>query len=83
MKVTMIIEHIIKALLKSKIIYSFKLIYSHGLVSRITVYVFTEETRKPSFSWTSQIFGFKKGFCFYRGICFSFLPMPYVNFRKM
>ena len=36
MKVKMIIEHIIKALLKSKIIYSFELIYSHGLVSGIT-----------------------------------------------
>ena len=23
-------------------------------------YVFTEKTRKPSFSWTSQIFGFEK-----------------------
>ena len=32
----MINEHIIKALLKSKIIYSFKLIYSHDLVFGIT-----------------------------------------------
>ena len=36
MVVKMISERIIKALLKSKIIYSFKLIYSHGLVSEIT-----------------------------------------------
>ena len=35
MKVKMIIEHIIEALLKSKIVYSFELIYSHGLVSGI------------------------------------------------
>ena len=35
MKVKMIIEHIIEALLKSKIVYSFELIYSHGLVSEI------------------------------------------------
>ena len=34
--VKMINEHIIKALLKSKIIYSFELVYSHGLVSGIT-----------------------------------------------
>ena len=36
MAVKMINERIIKALLKSKIIYSFELIYSHGLVSGIT-----------------------------------------------
>ena len=35
----MIIERIIKALLKSKIIDSFKLIYSHGLVPGITIWV--------------------------------------------
>ena len=35
MKVKMIIERIMKALLKSKIIYSSKLIYIHGLVPRI------------------------------------------------
>ena len=34
--VKMINERIIKALLNSKIIYSFKLIYSHGLLSRAT-----------------------------------------------
>ena len=36
MKVKMTIERIIKALLKSKTVYSFELIYNHGLVSRIT-----------------------------------------------
>ena len=54
MKVKMIIERIMIALLKSKIIYSSELIYTHGLVSR------TEETRTPSFSWTCQIFDFEK-----------------------
>ena len=36
MTIKIMTERIIKALLKSKISYSFKLIYSHGLVSRIT-----------------------------------------------
>ena len=36
MKVKMTIVRIIKALLKSKIIYNFELIYRHGLVSGIT-----------------------------------------------
>ena len=35
MKVKMIIEHIIETLLKIKIVYSFELTYSHGLVSGI------------------------------------------------
>ena len=35
--IKMIIERIIKALLKSKIIYNFELICSHGLVSGITM----------------------------------------------
>ena len=42
-------------------------------------YIFTDETRKPSFSWTSQVFGFEKTL-FYQEIC---LPMRCVNFRKM
>ena len=60
MKVRMTIERIIKALLKSKIIYNFELIYNRGLVSGITslsMFLATEETSQP-FSWTSQIFGF-------------------------
>ena len=36
MTVKMVNEHIINALLKSKIIYSFELIYCHGLVSGVT-----------------------------------------------
>ena len=79
MKVKMIIESIIKTLLKSKIIHSFELIYSYDLVSGIT----SLETRKPSFSWRRQIFGFKKMFLFLSGNVLVFLPMPYVNFRKM
>ena len=72
MKVKMITERIMKAFLKSKIIYSFELIYNHGLVSGITsLSVFNEETLKPSFSWASQIFGFEKCLCFHR-ICFSY-----------
>ena len=61
MKVKMIMERIMKAFLKSKIIYSFERIYNHGLVSGITsLSVFNEETLKPSFSWASQVFGFEK-----------------------
>ena len=72
MKVKMIMERIMKAFLKSKIIYSFKLIYIHVLVSGITsLSVFNEETLKPSFSWASQIFGFEKCFSFHQDICFS------------
>ena len=36
MKVKMIMERIMKALLKSKMIYSFELTYNHSLVSGIT-----------------------------------------------
>ena len=61
MKVKMIIEHIIKALLKSKMIYSFELIYSHGLVPGITHSIcFCWRNPQAFFGWTSQIFGFKK-----------------------
>ena len=44
----MIIERTIKALLKSKIIDSFKLIYSHGLVPGSTslIMFFTDECRE-------------------------------------
>ena len=80
-KVKMIIERIMKALLKSKIIYNFELIYNHVLVSGITSRsVFTEETPKRSFSWGSQIFGFEKMLLFFS--VFFFLQMAHVNFRK-
>ena len=45
---------------------------------------FVDETRKPSFSWTSQVFGFEKMLLFLPGNMFQFfLPMGHVNFRKM
>ena len=76
MKVKMIMERIMKEFLKSKIIYSFKLIYIHVLVSGITsLSVFNEETLKPSFSWASQIFGFEKCFFFIRIYVLVFLQM--------
>ena len=64
----MIIERIIKALLKSKLIYTFELIYSHGLMSEFII--FTDETLEPSSSWTSQIFGFEKVILFLSGNMF-------------
>ena len=83
MKVKMIMESIIKAFLKNKIIYSFELIYNHSLVSGITsLSVFNEETQKPSFSWASQIFGFEKCFCFHQDICFSFFANGACKFWK-
>ena len=36
-------------------------------------YVFTDEIRKPSFSWTIQVFGFEQMLFFYQEICFSFM----------
>ena len=56
-KVKMIIERIIKALLKNKLIYSSELIYNHDHKFE---YVLTEESRITSFSWTYKIFGFEK-----------------------
>ena len=45
---------------------------------------FIDETRKPSFSWTSQVFGFEKMLLFLPGNMFQFfLPMGHVKFRKM
>ena len=84
-KVKMIIEHIIKALLKNKIIYSFKLIYSHGLVSGITSLsmFLLKRPASPLLAGLAKSLVLKKCFCFYQGICFSFLPVPYINFRKM
>ena len=59
-KVKMIIESIMKVLLKSGLIYSFELFYSHGVWDHQFEYVFNEETQKSSFSCTFQIFGFEK-----------------------
>ena len=66
MTVKMINERITKALLKSKIIYSFELIYSHGLVSGITSLSMSDETQKP-INWTSQIVGVEKMLLFLSG----------------
>ena len=75
MKVKMIIKRIMKALLKSKIIYSSELIYSHGLVSKIiSLSMFL--LRRPEYLLLD---GFAKSlvlkicFCFHQDICFSFL----------
>ena len=46
-------------------------------------YVFTDQTQKPSFSWTSQIFGFVKMPLFIRKYVLVILEMGHVNFRKM
>ena len=85
MKVKMIIERIIKALLKSKVIYGFALIYSHDLVSGNTRLNMLLLMRPESLllAGLSRSLVLKKCFCFYQEICFSFLPMGHVNFRKM
>ena len=85
MKVKMIIEYIIKVLLKSKIIYSFELFYSHDLVSGITSLSMILLKRPASLLLVglAKSLVLKKCFCFYQGICFSFLPMPYVKCGKM
>ena len=74
MKVNMIIERIIKTLSNSKIIASFKLVYTHGLVSGITSLSMIL-LRRPDYLLLaglakSQVL--KKYFCFYREVYFSF-----------
>ena len=71
MTVKMINERITKALLKSKIIYSLELIYSHGLVSGITSLSMSDETQKP-FNWTSQIVAVEKMLLFYQEMFYFF-----------
>ena len=75
MKVKMIIELIMKASEKSKIIYSSELFYNHGLV-----YVITSLSmfllRRPYYLLLAELVKslvLKKGFCFHQDICFSFL----------
>ena len=81
MKFIMIIQRIINVLWKSKLIYSFELIYSHGLVSGITSLSMILPRRPANFLiavLTKSLIP-KKCFCFYQEICFSFLfflPMP-------
>ena len=69
-KVKMVIQSIIKTLLKSKIINSFKLIYSHCLVSRISsLSIFL--LKKPenlSLVRLAKSLVLKERFRFYQGI---------------
>ena len=84
MKVKLIIECIMKALLKSEIIYSFELIYNHGLVSGITsLSMFLLRPEYLLLAGLAKSLVLKKYFCFLQDICFSFLQMGHVNFRKM
>ena len=67
-KVKMIIEPTIKALLKGKIIYSFELIYGHGLLSGITSLSMFLSRRPESIllAGPAKSLVLKKGFCFYQ-----------------
>ena len=85
MTLKLINERKIKAILKSRIIYSFELIYSHGLVSEITSLSIFLLMRPKNLvlAGLAKSLDLKKYFCFYQEICFSFLPVGHVNFRKM
>ena len=72
--VKIIIERIIKALLKSKIFYSSKLIYSHGLASGIpslSIFLLMRSEGLLSAGVTKYLV-LKKCFYFSQEICFSF-----------
>ena len=75
MKVKMIIERIMKVLLKSKRMNSSELIYNHGLVSGITSLnmFFLRRTEYLVLAGLAKSFVLKKCFCFHQDICFSFL----------
>ena len=66
MKVKMIIERVMKALLKRNLIYSFELICIHGLVFGIpSLSMFLlRRLEYLFFGWTYQIFVFEKMFLF-------------------
>ena len=83
MTVKMIIERIIKNN-EEQSIYSFELIQSwSGAWDHQFEYVFTDETRKTSFSWTSQIFGFEKMLLFLsRNMFFYQWSMKILERRK-
>ena len=84
MTVKMIIERIIKALLKSKILQfrtNLQTLLS-GVQDHQFEYVFTDENRKPSFSWTSQIFGFEKMVLFLSGNMLQFFTSGKCKFQK-
>ena len=74
MKVRMTIERIIKALLKSKIIYNFELIYNRGLVSGITSLSMFLLKRLASLllAGLAKYLVFRKCFCFYQGMFLFF-----------
>ena len=85
MAVEVINERIIKALLKSKIIYSFELIYCHCQVSEITSLSMLSLIRPKNLllARLAKSLVLRKFLCFYQEIYFSFLPMVHVSFRKM
>ena len=85
MAVKMINERIIKALLKSKIIYSFELVYSHVLVSGITnlSMFLLMKPKNLLLAGLAKSLVFKKMFLFLSGNMFSFLLMGHVNFGKV
>ena len=84
MAVKMTIESIIKALLKSKITYSFELIYSHGLVPGITSLSMFLLMRPESLllAVLAKSLVLKKCFCFYQEISFSFFTNGECKFYK-
>ena len=75
MKVKMIIERIMKALLKRKLIYSFELIYNHGLVFGITSLsmFLLRRLEYLLLAGLAKSLVLKKCLCFHQDICFSFL----------
>ena len=74
MTIKMITKSIIKEFLKSKIIYSFELTYSHGLVSGITNLSMFLMMRPESLllAGLAKSLVLKKRFCFYQEIRFNF-----------
>ena len=77
-------EQIIRALLKSKIIYSFETIYHHGLVSGITTLsIFL--LRRPENLLLAGLVKYlvlKNYFCLYKQICFSFFTNGTCKFSE-
>ena len=84
MTVKMIIERIIKILLKSKIIYSFELICSHHPVSGITSFSMFLLMRPECLivAGITKCLVLTKCFCFYQEICFSFSSNRACTFWK-
>ena len=80
----MITERIIKALLKSKIIYNFELIYNHDRVSAITSLSMFLLWRLESLllAGLAKFLVLKKCFCFLQEVCFSFFKNGACKFQK-